>query len=453
MSAIVIPHFVGKLLTPGDDGYEQARLPWLRNYDSKPKLIAEVQTVEDIQGAMRYASDNNLPIAMQSTGHGAFKSTDDAVLIKTSAMKDISIDPEVKTATFGPGLMVGDLVAAASAYGLSPITGDSPYVGAVGFTLGGGHGWLSRQYGFAADSIVEAQLVTPTGEIMTASATEQSDLFWALKGASGNFGVITSLTVQLHPVQKGLGGAVYFAAEHAQEILDHYSVWAQALPVQYTALLMAVSLPSIPQLPPTISGQRVVALQLFFNDNPDAAKDVLQAFLDTLTRSPLENFVHEQTYADYLMSAPQLSPTAATDTLGLQAEITAEQIPQLATYMQANESFRPVIQVRPWGGALATPEPHSLLQYAEVGYSVYATVSLRDESRQRTQEDFAHLAQHIANYATGKQFINFAPNKTAMEHAYSDDAMQRLITIKKKYDPKNLLSLGHTIDAGSDQTS
>ena len=447
MSTVEIPDLTGKLLMPGTDGYEQARQPWLRNHDSKPVFIAEVQTTDDIQKVMRYAYDKDLPIAVQTTGHGAFKPIDGAVLIKTQAMRHLKVDPETRTATFGPGMMVGDLVVAASEYGLSPITGDSPYVGAVGFTLGGGHGWLSRQFGFAADSIVEAQLITPSGDIVVTNETEHTDLFWALKGGSGNFGVVASLTVRLHPVQKGLGGTVYFAAEHARELLEHYSVWARTLPSQYTAFLQALSLPSIPQLPASISGQRVIALQLFFNDSASTANDILQKFLDTLSCSPLENFVSEQAYADFLMSAPKLPPTAAVDTVGLQAEITAEQILELATYMRADESFMPIIQIRPWGGVLTKPKPHSLLQYAEVGYSIYAIASFQDDtSRKRTEESFEHLAHHIAHYAGNKRFINFTPDETAMEHAYSKEATQQLKVIKKKYDPKNLLSLGHTIE-------
>lgn len=446
MLAISIPDFTGRLLTPNTDDYEQARQPWLRNHNSKPVFIAEVQTIDDIQKVMRYAYDKDLPVAVQATGHGAFKPTDGAVLIKTQAMRRLRVDPETQTATFDPGIKVGDLVVAASEYGLSPITGDSPYAGAVGFTLGGGHGWLSRQFGFAADSIVEAQLVTTSGEVVIANESKHTDLFWALKGGSGNFGVVTSLTVRLHPVQKGLGGTVYFAAEHARELLDHYSVWAQTLPAQYTAFLQALSLPSIPQLPATISGQRVIALQLFFNDSSSTTNSILQKFLDTLSCSPLENFVSEQAYADFLMSAPKLPPTAAVDTVSLQAEITAEQIPQLATFMQAGESFTPIIQIRPWGGVLTKPQPHSLLQYPEVGYSIYAIASFQDDkSRDSTQKNFAPLARHITHYASKQRFINFTPDETAMEHAYSEESTQRLKVIKKKYDPKNLLSLGHTI--------
>lgn len=447
MADVPIANFEGMIYMPSDEGYEVARRSWLRNYDAKPVLVAEVRTIEDVQKVVRYANAHNLPIAIQVTGHGAVKSIDGAVLIKTHAMKRFELQPHTKTATFEPGVIIGDLVSAANAYSLSPITGDSPYVGAMGFTLGGGHGWLSRQFGFAASSIIEAKLITSSGELVTTNAIENPDLLWALKGGSGNFGVVVSLTVRLHPVQAGFGGAVYFGVEHAQELLSKYSSWALALPEQYTVFLQALTLPAIPQLPTSISGKRVVMLQLFFNDAAVTAKPVLQNFLDSLKVRPLENFTSETTYNAFLHAAPTLPPTAALDVSGLQSTITNKQIPELAEHMQASESFHPILQIRPWHGTLAKPAPTNLLQYREIGFSVYATISIGNaKTDKQTERAFADLAQHITSYASDKAFINFTANKKALESAYGGTAFKKLQAVKKAYDPKNLFRLGHTIE-------
>ncbi len=443
----ILDNLDGAVYAPGDEQYEEARKPWLRNYDSKPALIVSAGSVSDIQKAVQYAAAADMPIAIQSSGHGAIKPTDGAVLIKTDALTQCSIDATAQTATFEPGTMVKDLVTAAGEHGLSPITGDSPYVSATGFTLGGGQGWLSRQYGLGADSLIEAKMVTLSGEIVTANASEHPDLFWALKGGSGNFGVVVSLTVQLHPVSTGFGGAVYFAAEHAREILEQYSTWALTLPANSTVFLQAVSLPPIPQLPPAISGKRVVALQLFCNGDPGAAQAELEQFISKLGVAPLVNFTHQATYADFLSSAPQLPPTAAMGTSALQADISQQQIPVLASYMQGTATLSPVIQIRPWGGALQQASADSLLQYTDVGFSVYATVSLRgdDAAQQQTTLAFAELAEHIALYGSGKQFINFIASSDAIKQAYSDQAVQKLLAVKQTYDPKNLFRCGHVI--------
>lgn len=429
-----------------DSGYDTARLSWLRNYDSRPALVVEAANSSDIQKAITYASSHILPIAIQSSGHGAIKPIDGAVLIKTHQLKSIRIDVENQTATFEPGVIAGDLVQAASTYGLSPITGDSPYVGATGFTLGGGQGWLSRQYGLGANSIIAAQLAIASGEIITVSATENTDLFWGLKGGSGNFGVVVSLTIKLHPVIEGFGGAVYFGAEHAAPLLELYSRWALNLPNAYTAFLQAFNLPNIPQVPEQVRGKRVVALQLFFNDASDKAHAVLQDFLHTLRIAPLANFTAPTTYAAFMALAPNLPPTAALDVSGLQTNITAKQIPKLAQYIEGVSGFAPVIQIRPWGGALANPEDDSLLQYGDVGYSIYAVQSLTPENSKHMQAQFASLEKHIKAYSDHKAFINFTADPTAMDNAYSEAARVKLHSLKVIYDPNNLFRLGHTLN-------
>jgi len=438
----------GIALMPSDPQYEEARQPWLRNHDSRPALVVLAASVSDVQKAVRYASASDLPIAIQSSGHGAIKSTDGAVLIKTERMQQLSIDSDAQTATFEPGVIAKKLVDAAAEYDLSPITGDSPYVSSTGFTLGGGMGWLSRQYGFGADSIVAATIVTADGNIVTASDTDHPELLWAIKGGSGNFGVVVSLTVKLHSVQRGFGGSVNFAADDAQKVLEQYSTWAQTLPESSTAFLQAVSMPPIPQLPASISGKRVIIVQLFCNGDPVAAKEALDHLIEATGCTPLANFTGEMTYANFLDMTPSFPPAASVSATSLQSTITPEQIPVLASFMQGSADLSAIVQIRPWGGVLAHPQQDSLLQYAEVGFSIYGVASLRGDgaAQAQTKEAFAPLAEHLAQYASGKQFINFSGSLDAVQHAYSDESLQKLRTAKQTYDPKNLFRMGHTIE-------
>lgn len=443
MTDRLISGFEGTLYSPGDDGYDEVRLPWLRNHDSRPALVALAKTVADVERAVRYANEQNLPIAIQASGHGAAKPTDGALLIKTQALKEVTIDAAAQTATFESGVTAGELVTAAAAYNLAPITGDSPYVGAVGFTIGGGHGWLSRQYGFAADSIVSAQLITATGAQLTVDATTHPDLFWGIKGGSGNFGVIVSLTVRLHPVVRGLAGGLYFDAAHAEALIERYRQWIPELPETHTAFLQAVTLPPIPQLPEEIRAKRVVTLQFFFNDESPAAEVAIQSFMQSLDCVPLLNTTSRMTYAELLAAAPNIPPTATQGYTGLQAALTDAQIPELAKAMQTAEG-NPIIQIRPWGGALAAAQDDALLQYDDVGYSVYVAQSIKGALTD-SQAHFAEIAERMRHYASGKAFLNLTADPTAMQHAYSESAKQKLQTLKNSYDPKNLLRFGHTL--------
>src|SRR5919197_2279655 len=190
----------GKLHLPGDRAYDELRRPLDPAIDPRPAMVVEASRAADVRAALEIARDHDLPFAVQATGHGTRVPSDGGILVKTAAMATVLVDPDRRIARVGAGAVWGDVVAAAAPFGLAPLAGSSPSVGVAGYTLGGGVGWLARKHGFAADSLIRAEVVTADGAIVTASADDHADLFWALRGGGGNFGVATGLEIRLHPV-------------------------------------------------------------------------------------------------------------------------------------------------------------------------------------------------------------------------------------------------------------
>jgi FAD/FMN-containing dehydrogenase len=166
-------------------------------------MVVEASRAADVRAAVVAAREHDLPLAVQATGHGTHAAPDGAILIRTTGMATVLVDPDRRVARVGPGAVWGDVLTAAAPFGLAPLSGSSPDVGVTGYTLGGGVGWLARKHGFAADSLLRAEVVTADGSIVTASADEHADLFWALRGGGGSFGVVTALEFRLHTVVPG----------------------------------------------------------------------------------------------------------------------------------------------------------------------------------------------------------------------------------------------------------
>jgi FAD/FMN-containing dehydrogenase len=205
--------------------------------------VAGATGPRDVQTAVIAAREADLPIAVQATGHGLRSSYDGGLLINTSAMSSVRVDPDRRTARVGPGATWGQVITATAPFGLAPLSGSAPSVGVTGFTLGGGVGWLSRKHGFAADSVVRADLVTAAGKRISAGADRHADLFWALRGGGGGFGVVTALEFRLHPVARVYAGTTYFS-------LRRCAPTQPAAPSSTSWLTRAG--PPRPTLPPTI---------------------------------------------------------------------------------------------------------------------------------------------------------------------------------------------------------
>jgi FAD/FMN-containing dehydrogenase len=203
----------GPLHRPGDAGYDAGRRTIDPSFEARPALVVEALGAADVRAAVVAAREHDLPFAVQATGHGTRVPCDGGILVRTGAMATVLVDPDRRVAHVGAGARWGDVLAAAAPFGLAPLSGSSPDVGVAGYTLGGGLGWLARRHGFAADSLLRAEVVTAEGGLVTASAEEHPDLLWALRGGGGSFGVVTAMELRLHPVDRVYAGTAFFAIE------------------------------------------------------------------------------------------------------------------------------------------------------------------------------------------------------------------------------------------------
>ena len=222
--------------------------------------------------AVRLARDEGLGVGVMATGHGVAAPCDGGVLINTSRMRGVHVDPETSAARVEAGAKWADLVPEAAAHGLAGLQGSTSHVGVVGYTMGGGFGWLGRKYGFAADSVKEADVVTAEGELVKANAHENADLFWALKGGGGNFGVVTSLEFALYPITHVFGRNLFYPVERAEEVLELYSGWAEDLPEEVTSAVTFLNVPPIPDVPEPLRGRSVITVRFCYTGEDLAEK-------------------------------------------------------------------------------------------------------------------------------------------------------------------------------------
>jgi FAD/FMN-containing dehydrogenase len=354
----------------------------------------------DVRRAVLSARARGLRVAVRATGHGTFaEPSPDTLLIDTAGMQSVLVDPGRRTARVGPGATWRDVIAAAAPFGLAPVSGTNPTVGVTGFTFGGGHGFLARTHGLAADNLLRAEIVTADGELLSAREDRRSGLFWALRGAGGNFGVATSLEFRLHPVREVFGGVARFDRGLAPHLLARFREYAMP-----EALNVSV-----------VVTPDAVALRGVYAGGADAAWRAL---------APL--FLAEP-FADTF----RVMPYAETATIGGTAPRRFEllrDVPVDAVLRTAETAD--AVEIKRWGAAIArgrTPAGHR-----QVPFSV--TVD---------GDDIAPLAPHV----TGGSFLNFLKDPTRTHDAYTAADLARLLELKRAYDPGNLFGAGHSLIA------
>lgn len=292
--------FAGPVHLPGDAGYDRHRRPLHPAIDPRPAVVVEANGPADVRAAVRTARELDLPLAVQATGHGTHVPADGGVLLRTSTMATVLVDPDRRIARVGPGTRWESVLAAAAPFGLAPLSGSSPSVGVTGYTLGGGVGWLSRRHGFAADSVVRAKVVTAYGRLVTASADSNPDLFWALRGGGANFGVVTALEFRLHPVERVYAGAAYFAADRAGETMTRYRDWAATAPDDLSTAVLLRRMPDSPDVPAPVRGRRVLVIKAMYAGDPARAEQLLRP-LWTVAGPALLDDLRPMAFADAAM--------------------------------------------------------------------------------------------------------------------------------------------------------
>lgn len=434
----------GEVLIPGDDGYEQARRVWNAFVDKRPAAIARCSTTADVVRAVDFARERRLPLAIRGGGHNIAGSAlvDGGLVIDLSGMKRVTVDAQARRASVEPGALLADLDAATQAHGLAVPVGINSTTGIAGLTLGGGMGWLSRKHGMTVDSLLSAEVVTAAGEVVQADADRHPDLFWALRGGGGNFGVVTRFGFRLHPVGPDvLSGLIVYAARDARKVLEGYRAFMASAPDELSVWGVLRHAPPLPFLPAEAHGQPILALALLHAGDPQEGQRLIAPLHQLAT--PLGAHVGVQPYVNWQQAFDPLlvsgarnywkshNFTALDDGLFTAALDALEQLP----------SPHCEIFLAALGGATVRPPPGATA-YAHRDTRFVINVHARWE---HASEDARCIAwarwffETSARFATGSVYVNFltADETDRVSAAYGANH-RRLAAIKKTYDPQNL---------------
>jgi hypothetical protein len=442
----------GDLVARADAEWDDARLAWNRAADQRPAAVVYPESVADIVTVVEYARDHGLRVTTQGTGHFALTldSLEDTILLKTTRMRGLEIDADARLARVEAGVLWEEVILAAAEHGLAALAGSAGDVGVVGYTLGGGLGWLSRRYGLAANSVVAVELVTAGGRRIRADRDTEPDLFWAVRGGGGSFGVVTAIEFALYPVADVYAGTIFFPFERAAEILQAWRAWVDSTPDELTSIGRLLQFPPAPQVPEPVRGKSFVVVEAAFSGSEEDGARLVQPLrelgpvLDTFATIPVEElrFLH--------MDPPGPVPGAG-DGLNL-ADLTAEAIDALVA-VAGPDSGSPLLSVelRQLGGAVAEDSSeHGALGALEAGFALFAVGPAADEEMKGAVEAHAATVKAtLAPWAADRDFFNFAQRPDDAESLYPADTYRGLQWVKAAYDPDELFRASHPIRPAS----
>ncbi len=441
----------GQVLLPGDPNFDQARSIWNAMIDRHPAIILRCAGVADVRQGVAFARDNGLPLAIRGGGHniGGSALCDDGVVLDLTQMKSVRIDPAARRASVEPGATLHDFDHEAQAFGLATPLGINSTTGVAGLTLGGGFGWLSRRYGMTVDNLVSADVVTAEGEFLTASAASHEDLFWAIRGGGGNFGVVTRFEFALHPVGPLVyGGLVVLPLAQARDALLKYRAANAAMPEELSVWAVLRLAPPLPFLPPEVHGKPVIVFAMCYNgpvENGPSAVESVRAF-----GTPLGEHLGPMPYVAWQQAFdPLLTPGARnywkSHNLG---EIQDGLIDALLGAIDNLPSPQCEIffgQI----GAQTQRVPVEATAYSSRDTLYAMNVHGRWDDASDDDRCIAWARAFFdaaAPFALGSVYVNFMTQEEGgrVAEAYGAN-YERLVTVKNRYDPRNLFRCNQNI--------
>jgi FAD/FMN-containing dehydrogenase len=441
----------GKVILPGEPGYDEARLGWNRKIVQHPTVIVAAETAQDVVTAVTFARDHQFGIAVQATGHGNVRPANDCLLILTHKMAGVKIDPLARTAHVEAGVKWGAVLAAAQQHGLAPLLGSSPLVGAVGYTLGGGFGWLGRKYGLSTDNVLQFELVTADGRLRIASEQENSDLFWGLRGGGGSLGVITSMTIRLFPVTEVYAGNLFYPAEQAADVFRHYRAWIANAPDELTSSVLIMNFPPIPALPEFLRGQSFAIVRGCYCGSIAGGEALLGHWRGWQT--PLvDDFKTIPFSAAATISNDPVDPMPGFTSGAWLNDLSDAVIEAVVNYGLGNNGPSPLVfaEVRHAGGAIrrvAAGEAVYGNRDAELLLSLIALAPTA-EAQQHLVAYTGQLMQALQPSLTGGVYMNFLEGEESQQRirdGLAPGGYDRLARLKAQVDPDNLLRFSFNV--------
>ncbi|WP_063050506.1 FAD-binding oxidoreductase [Nocardia arthritidis] len=434
--------FAGPVFRPGDEGYDAEIAGFQTAYTHRPEVIVGAVHAEDVRAAVEYAARRELPIAVQATGHGLSVATDGGVLISTRRMTGIRIDPARRTAYVGAGVRAGALVEAAAEHGLAPLNGSSPSVGVVGYLLGGGVGLLARRFGYAAEYVRTIELVTADGRVRT--LTPEDELFGAVLGSGGNFGVVTALEVGLVPVTTVYGGQLVFDTPLVERALHAWRRWTATVPEELTSTVSMLAFPDLPQVPAPLRGRYVASIRIAYSGPAEEGERLVAPLRAVGERLKDDLRAMPYTESHTIHSDPD-HPHAYAATNALLGEFTEETAAALLEVAGPESGAGAVVDVRHLGGALARASDAGIaVDHREAAY-VVRIITGPDGAAAR-----AGIRAALTPWTLGHS-LNFLygagadADEAQTRAGYRPDTYARLAVLKARHDPRNLFRFNRNI--------
>ena len=441
----------GNVVLPGDAGYDEARRIWNAMIDRRPAAIVQCSGADDVALAIAFARENGLEISVRGGGHNiaGYSVCDDGVVLDLSKMKDVRVNSEARRAYVEPGATLRDFDQAVQAHGLATPVGINSTTGIAGLTLGGGFGWLTRQYGLTIDNLVSADLVTGKGEKVHASQSEHPDLFWAIRGGGGNFGVVTRFEFKLFPVGPEIfAGLIVFPFLQAKQVLSQYREFVKSAPLELNVWVVMRQAPPLPFLPENVHGKEVVVLAVFYSGKIAEGERLIQ---------PLRRF--GDAHGEHLGAMPYAQWQQAFDPLlapGARnywkshnfTELSDGALDTMIEYAGKLPSPQCEIFVGLLSGA-ANAVPSEATAYSSRDAKLVMNVHGRWDNTAQDEKCIAWARaffQAAAPYASGGAYVNFmtAEESDRVAAAYGGN-YARLVQVKQRYDPDNIFHLNQNI--------
>lgn len=431
----------GQVARPGEAAWDQLRLGFNLAVDQQPVAVVTVEDEEDVVASVRWAAEHGATVTAQPAGHGATPAITGAVLLRTRGLRDIVVDPVRRVARVGAGVKWGELLAASAPHGLTGLAGSTPDTTVAGFSLSGGLSWFGRAYGLAAHSIVGIDLVDATGERRWVTATSDPELFWAMRGGGGDFGVAVALEIALHPAAHVYGGRLMWPVEMARPVLNLFAKVTSTAPEELTMWTHLLQFPPLPMVPEPMRGRSFVTVEATYLGSAEEAERLIAPFrrIPALWADTMDTV--QLTELGAICAEPE-EPLPAMEYSGRLTHFDEAAVDALLRAV-GPDSGSPllVVQLRHLGGALARAtaadgpagaltEPYQLM---ELG------VPMMPELVPAIQAAFARTGDALAGHLSGRTSFTFLGSDDDPSRAFTDESLRRLRETKRRVDPGRVI--------------
>ncbi len=435
----------GAVVVPGDETWDEARQAWNLAVDQRPAAVVIPESVGDVLEIVGFARETGLRLAPQGTGHGgaALGPLDDTILVKLHRLRGVTVDPESMIARTAAGTIWIEVVEEAARHGLAALAGSSPDVGVVGYTLGGGLSWLGRKHGIGANHVTAIELVTADGRLHRVDRENDPDLFWALRGGGGNFGVVTAIEFRLFPIREVYAGILWFPVDRAADVLEEWRAWTDGLPDETTSVGRILQLPPLDEIPEPVRGKSFVVVEVIHCGSEREGREIvaplrgLGPVMDTVELIPVQALSH-------LHMDPEHPVPGSGDGMALD-DLDSAAIDTIVSATVGSPLLS--VEIRHLGGAIGRSRAeHGALAAFAAPYLLFAVgIAPTAEAGHAVESTVRDLRAGLAHLEAPHTYLNFAESKREARTLWSETSYHRLRRIKAAVDPENLIRSNHEI--------